>query len=78
MRVSSGAWAAKTPLERKGGLDEAVGAYGGDYLPGLSADWVLEAREEHRAGPPDWRGQPRAHAAWRMGKPHRSSFRAAI
>lgn len=40
----------KNAAERWAGLDVAVGVYGGDYLPGLTADWALEAREEHRAG----------------------------
>jgi len=40
----------KNPAERRAGLDEAVEVYRGDYLPDFSADWVLEAREEHRAG----------------------------
>lgn len=26
----------------------ALGAYGGDYLPGIRADWVGRAREEHK------------------------------
>jgi len=40
----------KNADERRAGLDVAVGVYRGDYLPDFIADWVLEVREEHRAG----------------------------
>ena len=35
---------------RRAGLDHAIQAYRGDYLPGFNTEWALEAREEHRSG----------------------------
>lgn len=35
--------------EKLAALQRALGAYSGDYLPGESAEWATQAREEHRA-----------------------------
>ncbi len=37
------------PNERLQAYQQALALYGGDYLPGESAEWVLEVREENRA-----------------------------
>jgi two-component SAPR family response regulator len=40
---------ASDPNERRQGYQRALNLYVGDYLLGENADWVLEAREEHKA-----------------------------
>jgi two-component SAPR family response regulator len=40
---------ASDPNERRQGYQRALNLYVGEYLAGENADWVLEAREEHKA-----------------------------
>jgi two-component SAPR family response regulator len=40
---------ASNPSERRQSYQRALSLYVGDYLLGENADWVLEAREEHKA-----------------------------
>ncbi len=40
---------ASDPSERRQGYQHALSLYAGEYLLGENADWVLEAREEHKA-----------------------------
>jgi two-component SAPR family response regulator len=40
---------ASDPSERRQSYQRALSLYVGDYLLGENADWVLEAREEHKA-----------------------------
>jgi two-component SAPR family response regulator len=40
---------ASDPSERRQNYQSALNLYAGEYLAGENADWVLEAREEHKA-----------------------------
>lgn len=40
---------ASDPSERLSLYQQALGMYGGDYLTGENAEWVIAAREEHKA-----------------------------
>jgi two-component SAPR family response regulator len=40
---------ASTPKDRLLAFQRVMNVYQGDFLAGLNADWLLEAREEHRA-----------------------------